>query len=557
MKWIIGIGKNYKRYIFGFLLINLVTMLISLASAVAGRYVVDAATGFKSNLFFRYILIMLVTTVVSIVISSFSTMFSNYVNEKFAFGIRAKMYDRVQRSSWQKLTKYHSGDLLSRLSGDVDTISSSLVSIVPNAVVTLIQLILIVVILLKYDPVLVIIGLIVGPVGLIATVLFRKKYAYYQTQLKQSNSEYYAFMQETLSNSSVVKSFQLEEQNNERFRKIRDERMKLVVRSARLNSIMSSLMRLVYSVGYVVTFSWCAYNLTTATTFINEAGIEVATYTYGTMTLFLALVTQIQNSIKTLGTIVPQCYSLVVSAKRIREITELESEEYENLTTMPKTVGLRAEDVSFTYDGEEAAVLKNLRFDIPSGSRVGIVGTSGAGKTTFIRLLLSLVKPDKGTLEYIDENGNAEKVSGCARRFISYVPQGNTLMSGSVRENLLSGNGAATDDEMWQALEIACAADFLRKTPKGLDTVLTEDAGGLSEGQAQRVAIARALLRNRPVLILDEATSALDEGTEAKIFERISAMNDRTCFIITHRSSMLKYCNMILEIGDDGKAEIK
>ena len=364
------------------MLINLVTMLISLASAVAGRYVVDAATGFKSNLFFRYILIMLVTTVVSIVISSFSTMFSNYVNEKFAFGIRAKMYDRVQRSSWQKLTKYHSGDLLSRLSGDVDTISSSLVSIVPNAVVTLIQLILIVVILLKYDPVLVIIGLIVGPVGLIATVLFRKKYAYYQTQLKQSNSEYYAFMQETLSNSSVVKSFQLEEQNNERFRKIRDERMKLVVRSARLNSIMSSLMRLVYSVGYVVTFSWCAYNLTTATTFINEAGIEVATYTYGTMTLFLALVTQIQNSIKTLGTIVPQCYSLVVSAKRIREITELESEEYENLTTMPKTVGLRAEDVSFTYDGEETAVLKNLRFDIPSGSRVGIVGTSGAGKTT-------------------------------------------------------------------------------------------------------------------------------------------------------------------------------
>lgn len=532
-------------------------MLISLASAVAGRYVVDAATGFKSNLFFRYILIMLVTTVVSIVISSFSTMFSNYVNEKFAFGIRAKMYDRVQRSSWQKLTKYHSGDLLSRLSGDVDTISSSLVSIVPNAVVTLIQLILIVVILLKYDPVLVIIGLIVGPVGLIATVLFRKKYAYYQTQLKQSNSEYYAFMQETLSNSSVVKSFQLEEQNNERFRKIRDERMKLVVRSARLNSIMSSLMRLVYSVGYVVTFSWCAYNLTTATTFINEAGIEVATYTYGTMTLFLALVTQIQNSIKTLGTIVPQCYSLVVSAKRIREITELESEEYENLTTMPKTVGLRAEDVSFTYDGEEAAVLKNLRFDIPSGSRVGIVGTSGAGKTTFIRLLLSLVKPDNGTLQYIDENGNAEAVSGSSRRFISYVPQGNTLMSGSVRENLLSGNSDATDEEMWQSLEVACAADFLRKTPKGLDTVLTEDAGGLSEGQAQRVAIARALLRNRPVLILDEATSALDEGTEAKIFERISAMNDRTCFIITHRSSMLKYCNTILEIGDDGKAEIK
>ena len=523
-------------------------MLISLASAIASRYVVDAATGFKSEKFFNYILIMLVTTVVSIVISSFSTMFSSFVNEKFAFGIRAKMYDKVQRSSWQKLTKYHSADLLSRLSGDIDTISSSLISIVPNAFVTLIQLILIVVILLQYDPVLVLIGIIIGPVGLIATILFRKKYASYQTKLKQSNSEYYAFMQETLSNSGVVKSFQLEDKNNQRFQQIRDKRMKLIVRSARLNSIMSSLMRLVYSVGYVITFSWCAYNLTN-----NSADV----YTYGTMTLFLVLVGQLQNSIKSLGSIVPQCYSLVVSAKRIREITELESEEYELIGTLPKTVGLRAQGVNFTYDGDETAVLSNLSFDIPPNSRVGIVGTSGAGKTTFIRLLLSLVKPDNGILQYIDENGNAEEVSGASRRFISYVPQGNTLMSGSVRENLLSGRSEATEEEMWHALEIACAADFIRKTPKGLDTVLSEDAGGLSEGQAQRVAIARALLRNKPVLILDEATSALDEGTEAKIFERISAMNDRTCFIITHRSSMLRYCNTILEIDEEGKATIK
>lgn len=523
-------------------------MLISLASAIAGRYVVDAATGFKTELFFRYIVIMLVTTVVSIVISSFSTMFSSYVNEKFAFGIRADMYDRVQRSSWQKLTKYHSADLLSRLSGDIDTISSSLISIVPNAIVTFIQLILIVIILVYYDPILAIIGFVVGPVGLIATVLFRKKYASYQAKLRQSNSEYYAFMQETLSSSSVVKTFQLEEQNNKRFEQIRDKRMKLIVRSARLNSVMNALMRLVYSVGYVVTFSWCAYNLTT-----NNSGI----YTYGTMTLFLVLVNQLQTSIKTIGSIVPQCYSLVVSAKRIREITELEAEEYEQKKSMPKTVGVSAQGVTFAYDGDATAVLSDLNFDVPAFSRVGIVGSSGAGKTTFIRLLLSLVTPDNGILQYVDENGNAEAVSGASRRFISYVPQGNTLMSGTVRENLLFGKSDATEDEMWQVLETACAADFIRKTPKGLDTVLTEDAGGLSEGQAQRVAIARALLRNKPVLILDEATSALDESTEAKIFERISAMNDRTCFIITHRSSMLKYCNMILEIDDNGRATLK
>ncbi|MBR5774296.1 MAG: ABC transporter ATP-binding protein [Clostridia bacterium] len=548
IKWLVRIGKSYKRYIFGFLLINLVTMLISLASAIVGRYVVDAATGFRSELFFRYIIIMLVTTVVSIIISSFSTMFSSYVNEKFAFGIRADMYDRVQRSSWQKLTKFHSADMLSRLSGDIDTVSSSLISIVPNAVVTFVQLVLIVIILINFDPILALIGLIVGPVGLAATVLFRKKYAAYQTKLRESNSEYYAFMQETLSSSAVVKTFQLEGENNKRFQRIRDKRMKLILRSARLNSIMNSLMRLVYSVGYVITFSWCAYNLSS-----NNAGV----YTYGTMTLFLVLVGQLQTSIKSLGSIVPQCYSLVVSSKRIREITELESEEYEVDGPIPRAVGLNAQGVTFTYDGDEAAVLRGLTFNIPPNSRVGIVGTSGAGKTTFIRLLLSLASPDSGSLKYVDEGGKEETASGSSRRFISYVPQGNTLMSGSVRENLRFGKSDATDEEMWQALEIVCAADFIRKTPKGLDTVLTEGAGGLSEGQAQRVAIARALLRNKPVLILDEATSALDEGTEAEIFERISAMNDRTCFIITHRSSMLKYCNMILEIGDDGTATLK
>lgn len=552
-KWLYKIGINYKGYIFGFMVINLITMLMSLASSIAGRFVVDTATNFSSDLFFKYIIIMLSTTVVSIIISSVTGMFSSYVNEKFAFGIRAKMYDNVQRSEWYSLKKFHSGDMLSRLSSDVDTIASVLITLLPNVVVTCVQLILVLVILFLNDPVLACIGLIVGPLGMIAGLIFRRKYSKYQKMLRESHSEYYSFFQESLSKIGVVKTFQLEEHNNEVFSDIRNRRMKLVIKSAVLSNAMGSSMRLIYSIGYVITFSWCAYRLTTAS--LDADGM--ATFTYGTMTLFLSLVSQVQASIRALGQLIPKLYSLKISSQRIREISEIENEDYEKKDSSPKEVSLKAKNVEFTYETDEGVVLSDISFEIPANAYVGIIGTSGAGKTTFIRLLLALIKPDKGTLEYIDEKGNAEVACAASRRYISYVPQGNTLMSGTIRSNLLAGNKDATDEQMWEALKFADAERFVKNTQNGLDTVLSEAAGGISEGQAQRVSIARALLRNKPVLILDEATSALDEKTEERIFERLTKRREKTCFIITHRRSMLKYCDYILEIDEDGKAELR
>lgn len=547
-KWLFKIGKNYKRFIFGFLIINLFTMLISLASSIAGRYVVDAATQYGTEMFFKCIIIMLVTTVISIIFSSCANMFSSYVNEKFAYGVRAKMFDNVQRSRWYQLSKYHSGDMLARLSGDVDNISSTLITLLPNIIVTGIQLVLVLIILFLNDPVLACIGLIVGPIGMIASLLFRKKYSEYQRKLRESHSEYYSFFQESLSKISVIKTFQLEQDNVEKFDDIRNRRMKLVLKSSVLSSIMGSGMRLIYNIGYVVTFSWCAYRLYESATFGDSS------FTYGTMTLFLSLVSQVQSSIRSLGNVIPKLYSMKVSAQRIREITEIENEIYENVDNVPKKIALKADNVAFTYETDDGEILSNMSFEISYNKHVGIVGTSGTGKTTFIRLLLSLITPDSGTITYIDENNNEEIASPASRRFISYVPQGNTLMSGTIRDNLLSGNKNATEQQMWDALELADAKRFVAKTTNGLDTELNEGAGGISEGQAQRIAIARALLRDKPVMILDEATSALDEKTEARIFERLTKLSNKTCFIITHRRSMLSYCDTVLEITDDGKA---
>ena len=538
LRWIAKQNRGITKYVIGFLCISLVSMLFGLASSVASKYVVDAAIDVSTGFKIEYVLLMLGTTVFAIILSVFTNIFSSYVNEKYCFSVRAKLFDRVQRGKWLEITKYHSGDMLSRLTGDVEAVAVNVLTIVPNVIVTALQLAIILIIVLSTDPVLALIGLIAGPLGAALALVFRKPFSKYQHDLRESQSEYYTFFQESLSNLGVIKSFELENRNSERFAEIRQRRQKIVMKSARLSSFMSATTRMIYSLAYVAAFSWCALQL------------QRGKYSYGTMTLFLSLVSQIQAAIGRLGGVIPKIYSTIVCARRVREITEKPSEKYVLQGHMPESVGLHMKDVSFTY--EDATVLNNVSLDVAPNSKVGIVGSSGAGKTTLIRMLLALVSPDCGELQYLDENGTPEDISPDSRRFISYVPQGNTLMTGTVRENLLVGDPDATDAQLWAALTLADAADFVRKDPRGLELPIKERSNGLSAGQAQRIGIARALLRSRPVLILDEATSALDEATERRIFERLSAESEKTCFIITHRSSMLRYCDYVLEVSDDG-----
>ena len=538
--WLVRQSKGFYRYIIGFLLINFAAMVLTLLSSFAGKFVVDAASRFETEVFWQYIIIMAVTTLLTIGFSFVSTLFTSYVSEKFAFSIRGEMFDRVQRSRWYEISKFHSADILSRLTGDVSTVAGAIITVIPTVTVAFIEFLVVLSILLISDPVMAVIGLVVGPMGMLAATFFRRRFVKYQKELRESESEYYSFFQETLSNLPVVKTFRAEDRNNKYFGTIRQRRLRLVMSSARLSSFMSVTMKVIYKLGYIAAFSWCAYRL--------SKGDD--SYTYGTMTLFLSLVGILQNTIHNMGTIIPQSFSAVVAAKRIRAIADIGSEEYGEAGNMPSEVGLKVENLTFSYEDRE--ILKNVALDIKPKSRVGIVGASGAGKTTFIRLMLNLVSPDSGEIKYITDEDTCESASVSARRFVSYVPQGNTLMSGTVRSNLLLASGNATDDEMWHALYLADAEEFLRKIPTGLDTEITEKAGGLSEGQAQRIAIARALLRKCPVLIFDEATSALDEETERRIFERVVKEADATCFIITHRRSMLTYCDTVMEILADG-----
>jgi len=540
-KWMLRITKPYYHYIIIILFISLLSMGISYVSTIIGKYVVDDAT--KGALNLHNITMMCITTVVSIIIGIFSSILSSYINEKFSFNIRKRLFNDIQRSVWLKISKLHSGDLVTRLTSDVGGLADGLISMLPSTIITISRLVISFFILFYYDKAIAVFALILGPIGALCMLFFKETYKKYQKQLRESESEYRTFMQECLSDLTVVKTFMQEDINEKKMEEIKEKRLKLVVQSTRLSSIMGAVMKIVYSMGYVIAFCWGSYRISTGD------------ITYGTLTVFITLVSQVQGSVSGLAGLFPQVYRMLISAERIADVTEMEKEIYEGKTDIPGKVGVEVKDVSFAYDKE--IILKNFSFTVKPGEKIGIVGSSGAGKTTLIRMLLALTTPQKGLIQYIFPDS---KETACpdSRRFISYVPQGNTLKTGTIAENVSVGNPNATDLMINKALKMASADKFINKLPDKLDTKISEGAVGISEGQAQRIAIARALISEKPVLILDEATSALDEKTEAAVLKSITEnFGTITCFIITHRRSMLKYCDKVIEIDENGSMIIQ
>ncbi|MDO5521633.1 MAG: ABC transporter ATP-binding protein [bacterium] len=536
IKWLFQYSKPYAWKILAMMGLNLLLTVVTIYMAVLSKQIIDEAIKGAKNKALVFVglyfaLIMLIQVVTAVV-----TLLSAVLNEKFSFGIRKQLYQKIINSHWMDVTSYHTGDLMTRLTSDIGNISDGIIVIVPEVIRLFIELILVFFTLFYYSPMLAVLGLVIGPIAALVAWWFARRLKKLQVKVQESEAAYRSFLQESLANLLIVKSFTNEDYAVDKLTKLRRERFYWVFKRSKFGVISSTAMSFSFQLGYIAAFAYGAMQ-------IAEKAIS-----YGTMSLFLTLVNRVQAPVLGLAQQVPKVASVVASAGRVMELQELSLENKSMESMHVNEVGVCINDLTFGYS--DVTVLEHASLEINPGESVAIVGESGIGKTTLIRLIMSFMEKYTGTITFKDENGNKEIANARSREYISYVPQGNTLFSGTIRDNICMGNINATEKDIVDALKMASAYDFVMKLPEQLDAVIGERGHGLSEGQAQRIAIARAIVRNAPFLILDEATSSLDEQTELSVLQGLQNLVPRpTCLIITHRRSILKYCNRELKIA--------
>ena len=540
-KWLMKYTKPYLGRIILMMIFSLAGTVSSLVMVNLTKKIIDNAT--EGNEFVALIVGYLVLVLALQAVGVVSSLMSTVLSEKFSFGIRKQIYEKIINSHWMDVKKYHTGDLMTRLTSDAGNIANGIIGTIPNIIILVIELVLVFFTLFYYSPLLACFALLVAPVAALVSWWFGRKLKTLQIKVQESESSYRSFLQESLANLLVVKAFANEEYSANRLTKLRDERFYWVFKRAKLGLASSTSMSVAFQLGYIVAFAYGAVM------------IAAKTITYGTMSVFLTLVNRVQSPVLGLAQQIPKVVSILASAGRIMELQNMPLEEKEEITIQTERIGVDIKKLSFGYTDE--AVLENVSLNVKPGEFVAIIGESGIGKTTLIRLIMSFMSDVQGDISFYNTYGESIRANASTRNFISYVPQGNTLFSGTVRDNILMGNLSATEEEIYDALKLSAGYDFVMELPEGLDTVIGERGHGISEGQAQRIAIARAFVRKAPLLILDEATSSLDEATELSVLEGLQALTPKpTCIIITHRKSILQYCDREIKIENSQTIEM-
>ncbi len=533
--WLYRYSKPFTGKIFFVMLCNITLSLIGLWLAVISKNIIDSATG--GNVIAYGIIFYIILTLANQVIAIAMNLVSIMLNERFSFGIRKQIYEKILYSQWLEVEKFHTGDLVTRLTSDAGVVSEGISQVIPMIIQLLASLVITFFTLFHFEPAMALMAIMIGPISGVLGIWIGKKIKVLQKKVQESESTYRSFMQESLSNLLIIKSFRNEEYFTNQLVKLREERFHWVWKKSLLSIISSTLMAIAYNLGYIIIFSYGAILLANGS------------ITYGTITLFLTLVHCIQAPFTNLAQLIPKVVGILTSAGRIMELQNIPLEETSENLIQANEIGVTINNLTFGYEKEN--IIEHANIQLAPSDFVAVLGESGIGKTTLVRLLMSFMKPSVGNIFFHIGNGHYEKANANMRDLISYVPQGNTLFSGSIRENIIMGKLDATEEEIEEALINASGLDFVKELPNGLDTVIGEKGLGLSEGQAQRISIARALVRKTPLLILDEATSALDEITEMKVLQQIQGIIPKpTCLLITHRRSVLRYCNHEMYIYD-------
>lgn len=542
-KWILSFGRRYLGSIILYTLLGILSSLTGLASSVAGKYLIDIITGFDSSRLWLIAVIMLGTAVTSLSFSALSSRLSAKLNIYINNDIQAELFGKLLDSEWMELNRFKSGDILNRFTSDIGTIASNAVNWIPNVIISLISFIATLIVILRYDTVMALIALVSAPFLLATSRPLIRKMREYSRKTKELSSDMTGFEVEVFYNIDFIKSFAAEEKTQRRLhdwqKRYRDVNLSYNAFAIKAQLWFSALGKLVE----FVAFGYCLWRLWSGA------------ISFGTMTLFLQQRASLSNSFAGLVGLIPSAMTASVSAGRVRELMSLRKERRidkdDSCTPSDaEAYTIELQSVSFAYS-EGQTVISDSRFIARPGEIVALVGPSGEGKTTMIRLILGLVSPAGGSVSMTSADGRQFDVTADARHCFSYVPQGNTIMSGTIAENMRLVNENATDAEIEAALRAACAWDFVSKLPDGINSAVGERGCGLSEGQSQRISIARAILRNAPILLMDEATSALDVATERQVLRNIVELcPNKTCIVTTHRPSVLSLCSRVYRIVD-------
>ncbi|WP_455065853.1 ABC transporter ATP-binding protein [Prevotella nigrescens] len=514
--------------------VGLLGVVVSLSSVWAVQHAIDVAAHEVEGNIIIAVLLMGGLILSNFALNIASVWIRNILGIKAQNRMQQKLLDRMLRSKWNGKETHHSGDVLNRLETDVTNVVNFLTEIIPNSLSTLALFVGAFGYLFMMDWRLAIVIVIMIPIFILFSRVYVRQMRHLTSEVRTSDSKVQSILQETIQHRLLIKTLEGDSAAVDRLEDTQSVLRSNVVRRTKFSVFSYLVLNLGFSVGYLIAFTWAAVRL------------SGGTLTFGGMTAFLQLVNKIQNPARQLTHLAPQFVSVFTAAERLMELEENPLEEQGEPIELKTPCGVRFIDVAFAYDDSENNVIEHLSYDFYPTSCTAILGETGAGKTTMVRMILALLQPNSGKVEIYNEKEHHD-LSPLLRTNFVYVPQGNTLMSGTIRDNLRLGKLDAKDDEMAEALKRSCA-DFVFELPDGLDTKCTEQGGGLSEGQAQRISIARALLRNRSIMLFDEATSALDPDTERKLLQNILSKRDKTIIFITHRPAVMEYCDQTIEI---------
>lgn len=535
LKWLWKSSKGARGQAMLNTIIGLLDIACQLLWVLACKHAIDIATGEDEGSISVTGIIIGALMLTEIASRAANRWIQAVIGVEVRNKMRLKIFSRLLRGEWLHLQKHHTGDLVNRLEGDVNNITALITETIPAVIVVIVQLTASFAMLFTMSPILAVSVLVALPIAMVASHFYIRKMRKLNREVRDSDSRIQEVLQESLQHKALIKALEQNDNTEQQLTSLQKRLQGQVRNRTKFSLGAYSFTQFGFAAGYLIAFMWGVY------------GLASGVVSFGSLSAYLQLVGLIQRPTMDMSRFIPSIVSSFTAAERLYELEDIPEERQGDSIMLQGTAGVRFKEVNFKYDGESRTIFNRFNYDFAPNSSTAIVGETGAGKTTLIRLLVALINPQEGEVEIYDENEkhNSSTLTRC--NFV-YIPQGNSLISGTIRDNLLMGNPAATEQEMLRALHIACA-DYVTELPQGLDTELAEQGGGLSEGQAQRIAVARSILRPGSILILDEVTSALDEDTEQEMLRRLTqSQTGKTLIFVTHRPAIIQYCDNVLRI---------